>query len=123
MKIGALATIALLSLYFVTMTILSGWEAAVEQFRALWYFMIPIAVAFGIQVGLYTRHTQKLLATTGTTSTIGMLACCVHHATDVLPFIGISGLSIFLLQYQIQILTISLVINFIGIMVMLKHVL
>lgn len=122
MKIGILATIALLSFYFIIMTLLGWWEAAILQFRALWYLMVPVAIGFGIQVGLYAKQSKKILATTGTTSSISMLACCAHHATDVLPLIGLSGLSFFLLQYQIPILTISLGINIIGIFVMLKHV-
>lgn len=122
MKIGILSALLLLSFYFVIMTALSGWTGALEQFRALWYLMIPVAMGFGTQVGLYTKQSKKILATTGTTSTISMVACCAHHVTDVLPFIGLSGLSFFLLQYQIPILTISLIINIIGIFVMLKHV-
>ena len=52
---GLVAALGLLAIYGVTMTALSGWEATVEQFRALWYFMIPLATGFGVQVGLYTK--------------------------------------------------------------------
>ena len=150
-------TVGLLSLYFVTMTLLSGWGAAVEQFNALWYLMVPLAVSFGIQVGLYTsaregvpfrstvtalankkiwkdsgsaldgartRHADLSanIAASGTSSSLGMLACCAHHATDVLPFLGLSGASIFLTQYQKPILIASLGINAVGIGIMIKHI-
>lgn len=168
---GLGGTIGLLSLYAVTMTILSGWGAAVEQFSALWYLMVPLAASFGIQVGLYTkaregvfsiyeserkqnfrrslpslalslpldgktiassdrknfvslseiRHADQSaggagsLAAGGASAGASMLACCAHHATDVLPFLGLSALSIFLTRYQIPILLGSLAINIIGI--------
>lgn len=115
-------------LYAITMIALSGWQAAVEQFSALWWLMLPLVAGFGIQVGLYTklkeslrRKAQAALTAGGTSAGIGMLACCAHHATDVLPFIGLSGLTIFLTRYQIPILALSLGINLFGIMLMLKH--
>ena len=131
---GALATLGLLGLYAITMTVLSGWDATVEQFQALWFLMLPLAAGFGIQVFLYTRlkscyhvtvHSSKgstTLVAGGSSATIGMLACCAHHATDVLPFLGLSGISIFLTRYQIPFLAISLAINIVGIFVMLKHI-
>jgi len=126
--LSLLAAILLLALYFSTMTLLSGWKAAVEQFQNLWWLMLPLSAGFGIQVGLYTQlksnmHTKMRgsMVTGGTSASISMLACCMHHATDALPFIGLSGLSIFLTRYQIPILLISLIINIIGIKMMLNH--
>lgn len=135
MRNGILAGIGLLSLYAVTMTLLSGWGAAVEQFSALWYLMVPLAAGFGIQVGLYTKLKSAVrerskgaftppkagLAAGGTSAGAAMLACCAHHATDVLPFLGLSGLSLFLAQFQKPILLVSLGINAVGIAVMVKH--
>ncbi|OGG13084.1 hypothetical protein A2875_00535 [Candidatus Gottesmanbacteria bacterium RIFCSPHIGHO2_01_FULL_46_14] len=108
------------------MTLLSGWAAAVEQFLALWYLMIPLAIGFGIQVGLYTKmkatlRSKSMMTTSGATSGAAMLACCAHHATDVLPFLGLSGISIFLTRYQAPLLLGSIGINSIGICIMHKH--
>jgi len=50
-----------------------------------------------------------------------MVACCAHHLADVLPFLGLAGVSIFLVRYQIPILLLSLAINIIGIAMMRKH--
>jgi len=118
----------LLGLYAAIMTILNGWAATVEQFSALWYLMVPLALGFGIQVGLYTKLKAKLreqskgaLAAGGTSAGTAMLACCAHHATDVLPILGLSGASLFLLQFQKPILLVSLGINAVGIVVMTKH--
>ncbi len=125
---GALSSIGLLGLYAFTMTLLSGWGAAVEQFVTLWYLMVPLALGFGVQVGLYTKlkasmqkHSRKTLAVGGTSAGGSMLACCVHHATDFLPILGLSGVSILLTQFQKPILIISLGINIVGIYAMLKH--
>ena len=120
---------ALLLLYGITMTLLSGWEAAVEQFAALWYLMIPLALGFGVQVALYTKlkqiirqKAQGTLAASGTSASVGMLACCAHHAADVLPILGLSAAATLVGQYQKPILVISLLINIIGIGVVWRHV-
>ena len=125
---GVLASIVLLSLYGITMTLLSGWGAAVEQFLSLWWLMIPLSIAFGIQIGLYTRlkevmkqKTNGAIAVSGSSAGVGMLACCAHHATDVLPILGLSAVSLFLSRYQIPILLISLGINVGGIAFMYKQ--
>ncbi|MBI3342921.1 hypothetical protein HY032_02085 [Candidatus Gottesmanbacteria bacterium] len=125
---GTVASFGLLALYGVTMTVLNGREAAAKQFGALWYLMLPLAAGFGVQVGLYTKlkaamrsRSQGALAAGGTSAGISMLACCAHHATDVLPILGLSGVSLFLVQFQKTILLISLGINGIGIAVMMKH--
>lgn len=116
-------------IYAATMSLLNGWEAAVEQFRALWYLMVPLAAGFGIQVGLYTKlkaaireQSKGTLTAGGASAGAAMLACCVHHTTDVLPFLGLAGASFFLLQYQKPILLTSIGINAVGIVMMVKHV-
>lgn len=125
---GVIASVSLLLLYGVTMTLLSGWNAAVEQFQALWWLMLPLSIGFGVQVSLYTKlksaikqKTKHTLAASGITSSAGMLACCAHHLTDVLPFLGFSAVSIFIIKYQIPILLISIGVNIYGILLMKKH--
>lgn len=126
---GIIASVALLLLYAAVMTILSRtWIAAIEQFKALWWLMIPLAAGFGIQVGLYVRLSSIMknkskgsLAAGGTTASLGMLACCLHHVTEILPFIGLSALSILLIRYQVQVLLGSLLINLAGIYLMLNR--
>lgn len=120
---GVLAAGGLLALYAATMTILNGWAAMVEQFIALWYLMVPLAAGFGVQVGLYTRlrRGNAGVAAGGVSGGAAMLACCAHHATDVLPFLGLSGASLLLTQFQKPLLLVSLGINGLGIAVMLRH--
>ncbi len=125
---GFLASLSLMTLYAITMTVLNGWAATVEQFGVLWYLMVPLAAGFGVQVGLYTKmkaairdRAKGAVAAGGTSAGVSMLACCAHHATDVLPILGLSGVSIFLTQFQKPILLVSLGINGVGIVIMMKH--
>lgn len=123
--IGVTSALGLLALYGIIMTGFSGWQATVEQFRTLWFLMIPLAAGFGFQVALFTklrnaRGMTGTVAASGGSASIGMLACCAHHATDVLPFLGMSATSIFLTRYQIPILLTSLGINGIGIGLMVR---
>lgn len=118
---GIAAGFGLLSLYFVTMSVLSkSFTVAWDQFRNLWYLMVAISATFGIQISFYTRMRsgRGLVSASGGTGALGMLACCAHHATDFLPFLGLSVVSLFLSRYQIPILVGSLIINLIGIKIL-----
>ncbi len=121
---GAVGTITLLLFYFLTMRLLEGtWYAAFSQFEALWYLMIPLSVGFGVQVALYkkirdmrkTNSAKNVMMANTAASTAGMIACCAHHLTDILPVIGLSALSTLLVNYQTPILVIGIVSNILGI--------
>lgn len=125
--LGLAAALGLVGFYWILMTLLSGPDAAWEQLKALWPYMLPLAGGFGIQVGLFslikqTIKTKSSLAAGGTSAGVGMLACCAHHGADVLPLIGFSALSIFLLKYQIPVLILSLIINLSGVLYMLTQI-
>ena len=55
----------------------------------------------------------------GTTSTVAMVACCVHHVTDVLPILGLTAAATFLAKYQTAFMWVGLGTTLIGIVVML----
>jgi hypothetical protein len=55
-----------------------------------------------------------LAASTGT-STAAMLACCAHHVSDVLPFLGVSGAAVFLGANKTPLLWVGLAMNLAGI--------
>jgi hypothetical protein len=48
-----------------------------------------------------------------------MVACCIHHVTDVLPVLGLSAAATFLTRYQRPFMLIELGMNIVGILVML----
>ncbi|MBI2086129.1 hypothetical protein HYT74_02190 [Candidatus Daviesbacteria bacterium] len=127
---GVLAFSILLSVYFLVITLISGWKFALEQFTQFWYYVMSLALGFGIQFSLYNylkgvikeQASGQVLATTGTTSTAAMISCCAHYLTNILPILGITGIITFIGQYQVQFFWIGLVFNFLGILYIGKKV-
>lgn len=118
--------------YFGIITWAQGWNYAASQFSLNRWYVLPIWIAFGIQAALHTilrfrlfipttstRHTGALLGTSGGTSLTAMVACCLHHATDVLPILGVSAAATFLTRYQRPFMLVGLATEIIGILVML----
>lgn len=128
---GLLGMLGLLGFYFLILTLVSGWEFAKFQFFSYWYFIIALAMGFGIQVGLYSylrnivQHQNgsgKIVAVSGTTSTAAMISCCSHYLVNILPILGITGFITLISQYQVQLFWVGLVANFLGIVYMLKRI-
>jgi len=126
-----LASLGLLAFYFTIVTLISGWGFAREQFEQFWYFLISLAIGFGVQVGLYiylknlVRNQEpngKVLAATGTTSTVTMISCCSHYLVNLLPFLGVAGLVTIVSQYQVELFWIGLAFNLSGIAYMLNKI-
>ena len=120
---GLLATLILLAFYFTIVVLVSGWSFAQDQFRQFWYYVVTLAIGFGVQVGLYSylkssiksAVSPKVVATTGATSTAAMISCCAHYLTNILPILGVTGIITFIGQYQIQFFWLGLFFNFLGI--------
>jgi len=93
--------------------------------------VIPILLGFGLQVGLFTLlktglylpvHAPASGAVTaagGGVSTAAMVACCVHHVTDVLPLVGLSAAAAFLANWKVPFMIAGLATNLLGITLML----
>lgn len=121
---GALAIIGMLGMYFSLVSLISGWVFMLSQFSRFWYFIISLAVGFGIQIGLFTylkslihgsHHSGKMVALTGTTSTAAMISCCAHYLVNILPFLGATAFATIVSQYQIQFFWLGLLFNFVGV--------
>ncbi len=127
---GSLASLILLSVYFIIVSLVSGWNFMLEQFAKYWYFVVTLAVGFGIQVGLYSylkssikgAVSPRVVATTGTTSTAAMISCCAHYLVNLLPILGAVGIITVISQYQVQLFWVGLVFNFAGIVYMANKV-
>ena len=126
---GVVSTLALLVVYFGVVSFVSGWSFAQQQFRQFWYFVVTLAIGFGIQVGLYSylksivqKVSPGVVATTGATSTVAMISCCAHYLVNVLPILGAVGVITIISQYQIQLFWIGLAFNFTGIAYMANKV-
>ncbi|MBI2357560.1 MAG: hypothetical protein HYV04_01365 [Deltaproteobacteria bacterium] len=130
--LGLLGTGALLGLYFLVLTVVSGWEFTLSQFYDFWYFVVSLAVGFGIQIGLYSYlrariygrdGSGKVLAVSGTTSTAAMISCCAHYLTNLLPVLGAAGVVTLVAQYQVELFWVGLASNAAGILYMGNKVL
>ena len=124
---GFVATASLLLVYFAIVSAISGFKFALSQFGSYWYFLISLAVGFGIQIGLYSYLKQliknstmtmpgKTVAVTGTTSTLAMISCCAHYLVNIMPILGIAGALSVIAAYQVQIFWIGLAFNIFGIL-------
>src|SRR3990172_8145762 len=118
--------------YFGILTWAQGWDYAASQFALNRWYVLPIFVTLGIQAALYsilrfrlfiptttTGHTGALMGANGGTSVTAMVACCLHHVTDVLPILGLSAAATFLTRYQRPFMLVGLGTEIIGIIVMI----
>lgn len=127
---GTFASLTLLVVYFTIVSLVSGWSFAQDQFRQFWYFVVTLAIGFGIQVGLYSylkssmksAVSPRVVATTGATSTAAMISCCAHYLVNILPILGAVGIITVISQYQVQLFWVGLAFNFAGIAYMANRV-
>lgn len=128
---GLAGTVGLLAFYFSVITFISGGDFALGQFFSFWYFIISLASGFGIQIGLYTylknishqrNSSGKIVAVSGTTSTVAMISCCSHYLVNVLPIIGITGAITLVAQYQVELFWLGILANLLGIAYMIRKI-
>ena len=121
---GLLAFAGLLGVYFAVLTAISGWRFAVDEFSRYWFYILPLAAGFGLQVTLFVAlrlHVARsagsgtVVAASGTTSTVAMISCCAHYLTAVAPVLGATGLVAFAAQFQVEFFWLGLVLNAAGI--------
>ena len=122
---GLLAFGLLFGIYFAILTLVSGWTFTVSQFSEFWYFIVPLAAGFGLQVALFTRlrhvvhqsaaDSRTVVAASGTTSTAAMISCCAHYLVNIAPVLGATGLVTFAAQYQVEFFWVGIAFNLAGI--------
>ena len=130
-QLGTLAFMLMLAIYFGVVSLISGRNFAIEQFAEFWYFIVALALGFGIQVGLYTylknlvgQHGMwgKAAAAAGTTSAAAMVSCCAHYLGNILPILGVTGILTLVAQYQIELFWLGLAFNVAGILYIVPKV-
>ena len=127
---GILASTVLLSIYFITVSLVSGWDQLIYQFSSFWYFIVTLALLFGIQVSLYTylknlmknKSSPHILTVSGSTSTAAMISCCAHYLVNFVPLLGTVGIITLISQYQIQLFWVGLMFSFGGLLYMLFQI-
>lgn len=131
--IAFLAGILLMTgIYLGFLSWLEGWKYAVFQLQRDRVYVVPIVLVFGVQAALYSILRFRLFApvaapgasgammgASGGTSATAMVACCLHHVTNVLPILGLSAATAFLARYQRPFMQVSLAMNVAGILIML----
>lgn len=129
---GLAGSIFLTGLYLSLVSWAESFQHAIEFFWHDRWIILPIILAFGVQVALYVILKKRLFlpvasvgpsgvltGASGTTSTIAMAACCAHHVTDVLPILGLTAAATFLAEYRNAFMLAGLGTTLIGITVML----
>ena len=88
-----------------------------------WILILLLIGGFGIQVGLYSylknsikqNASPRVIAVSGTTSTVAMISCCAHYLVNLLPILGTVGIITVISQYQVQLFWVGLAFNLAGI--------
>ncbi|MBI5034812.1 MAG: heavy-metal-associated domain-containing protein [Chloroflexi bacterium] len=136
---GSIVSLAMFGVYFGILTALQSPTHALEQLVIDREWVGLVALGFGIQIGLYTHlhlvvHAAKFAgatAMTGTgtgTSTLGMIACCAHHLSDLAPLVALTGASSlsgaisFFNDWKYAFIALGLAMNAIGIIVTLRTI-
>lgn len=121
------SSLGLLVLSFLIISFFSkSISFALNQLLYLKLYLIPLALGFGLQVALFRNIKNKitqsgaLVGSTGAASTGAMIACCAHHIAEALPFLAIGGLSVFFTSYQKELLILSIFLNWLGVLYMVK---
>lgn len=127
--VGVAGGVLLAVLFLAILTVSESWAHAWERLGALWPWMTLLSAGFGLQAGLFwyirrEMHRRRAegvaaMAASGGVSTGAMVACCLHHGTDVLPVLGLSVLTPLLIRYQPLFLAAGVMANLFGISVML----
>jgi len=122
MKAFLTAALGLMSFYYLVLWLLTQdplypWR----RFLALQPWMSLLILGFGVQWALFARIRRGKMVAGGNSLVSGtaMVACCAHHAVEVLPFLGLAGAALFLVSYQKELLIFGLAANLAGIGYML----
>lgn len=126
---GLAAGGTLLLVYVLILGWANSLRHALDEFVRLWPWMTVLTIGFAAQVGLfaYARRAAREngsggvrgVAASGGTSVASMVACCAHHLTDILPFVGLAGAAFFLASYQWLFLLLGVLSNGVGVVFML----
>lgn len=133
---GLLGVLLLSALYFGIVSWAESPAHAVEYFWQDRWIVLPIIIGFGVQAALYSVLRFRLylpvtkkssdglmhlpvagtsMGASGTTSTVAIVACCVHHVTDVLPILGLTAAATFLAEYRLLFMGVGLGTTLLGI--------
>ena len=69
---GILAGAGILLFYISVLIVFQSYGFALYEFKRLWIWIVPLAIGFGTQIGLYTsiKHDATIKAGAATSGTI-----------------------------------------------------
>jgi len=92
---GISASLLLLAFYLVINYLAGGMEAVYRNLESYLTYIIIIDLGFGLQISLFSHIRQygRSCNALASTSVSGgsMAACCLHHITDFIPFLGVGA--------------------------------
>jgi hypothetical protein len=124
---GTSVIIGVILLNWIILSVLNFPMMAMDLISNYWYLFVLLIGGFGFQVGLFVYFHSLSSITCGMTvasggiSAVSMVLCCSHYLLNLLPFLGaLVGVSFFsaLSGYTIQLLTLGIVSNVIGVSVL-----
>ena len=126
---GVVGWLGLLAFYLGVITLAQDWTHALQQLAEDRWFISAIALGFGAQIALFTHlrglhdtaSAGAMAASTGT-STTAMLACCAHHLTDLLPILGVAGVTGFLDAFKTPLLWLGISMNIVGVAYLVRKI-
>ncbi len=128
---GLGGALLLTGFYFALVSLAESASHALQLFWEDRAIVLPIILGFGVQVALYvvikkrlfvpvarTGPSGALTGASGGMSAAAMVACCAHHATDVLPLVGLTAAATLLAEYRIPFMLVGLGTTIAGIAAM-----
>lgn len=129
---GILATVLLTAVSLTIVGLVQGLAQAVQLLGQDALLVAPLALTFGVQVGLFThlrvitraraRSSGAITGASGATSAAAMAACCAHRVADLLPFLGLTAAAGFLAAYKVPFMIFGLAVSLVGIAVILRRI-
>lgn len=124
---GILGTIGIgIIFYLVQVLGMQSFTAPLYFMISKWYFVAPLVIGFGIQMGFFRAIHLKAkqgggtIAASGGVSTTAMIACCMHNFVSLLPILGLTAVATFFAIYQNYVFGFSILFVIGGILYMWK---
>ncbi len=91
---------------------------------------VTASVAISTSIGSYARHLSRSTgamtcsASGSLASTVAMISCCLHHATDTLAAVSVvlGSSAVFLLRYRVEFVAAGIAVNAAGTWLMLRQI-
>jgi protein-S-isoprenylcysteine O-methyltransferase Ste14 len=128
-----ISALILIFIYLIVLTIGNSLNHALSEIIRWWPFLIIQLIGFGLQVGMYLHimdHKKNLVWNNSATSmamssgfsATTMVACCLHHVTELLPLVGLSAAALILSSYQYVFMSIGVLSNILGVIIVIIQI-